>query len=155
MYCYMKRNSRLSAVLHVILHMAERASPMTSEELAAHMHTNAVVVRRTMAGLRDAGFVISEKGHGGGWVIAHDLKSLTLRDIYNALGSPEFFALGNRTENPVCLVEQSVNHALDNAFNEAEALIIERLGTVSMADLAADFHRRFDAYKKKKESHDL
>lgn len=120
-----------------------------------HMHTNPVVVRRTMAGLRDAGFVQSEKGHGGGWIIARDLETLTLRDIYNALGSPEFFALGNRIENPACLVEQSVNHALDSAFHEAEALIIERLGTVSLADLAADFHGRFDAYKKEKISHDL
>lgn len=151
----MKRNSRLSAVLHVILHMAERSTPMTSEELALHMHTNAVVVRRTMAGLRDAGFVRSEKGHGGGWVIARDLGSFTLRDVYNALGAPEFFALGNRTETPECLVEQSVNHALDGAFNEAEALIIARLGTVSLADLSADFHRRFDAYKKGKTAHDL
>ncbi|MGH7003951.1 MAG: Rrf2 family transcriptional regulator [Alphaproteobacteria bacterium] len=153
----MKRNSRLSAVLHVILHMAERSSPMTSEELAICMHTNAVVVRRTMAGLRDAGFVRSEKGHGGGWVIARDLHSLTLRDIYNALGAPEFFALGNRTETPDCLVEQAVNSALDNAFHEAEALIIERLGEVSLADLAADFHRRFDAHKqaRKRVIHDI
>ncbi|EJN02760.1 Rrf2 family transcriptional regulator [Phyllobacterium sp. YR531] len=151
----MKRNSRLSSVLHVILHMAERDAPMTSEELALHMHTNPVVVRRTMAGLRDAGFVRSEKGHGGGWVIAKDLATLTLRDIYNALGSPELFALGNRTENPACLVEQSVNHALDVAFLEAEALIIERLATVSLADLAADFHRRFEAFKQENKSHDL
>ncbi|MEI4484263.1 MULTISPECIES: Rrf2 family transcriptional regulator [Phyllobacterium] len=151
----MKRNSRLSAVLHVILHMAERAKPMTSEELAKHMHTNAVVVRRTMAGLRDAGFVRSEKGHGGGWIIARDLNTLTLRDIYNALGSPDFFALGNRADAPDCLVEQSVNHALDTAFQEAEALIIERLGTITLADLAADFHRRFDAIRKERKSHDL
>lgn len=128
---------------------------MTSEELALHMHTNAVVVRRTMAGLRDAGFVRSEKGHGGGWIIARNLETLSLRDIYNALGSPEFFALGNRTENPACLVEQSVNHALDSAFREAEALIIERLGTISLADLAADFHNRFDAYKKERLPHEL
>lgn len=66
----MKRNSRLSAVLHALLHMAERDRPMTSEELAACLHTNPVVVRRTMAGLREAGLVTSGRGHGGGGRLA-------------------------------------------------------------------------------------
>ncbi|MCO4317843.1 Rrf2 family transcriptional regulator [Phyllobacterium sp. 21LDTY02-6] len=149
----MKRNSRLSAILHVILHMAERGKAMTSEELALCMQTNAVVVRRTMAGLREAGFVTSQKGHGGGWVIARDLRDITLRDMYDAVGAPEMFALGNRTETPQCLVEQAVNQALDGAFAEAEALIIERLGSVSLADLAADFHRRFAAHAQHGNSH--
>ena len=65
-----------------------------------------------MAGLRDAGFVRSQKGHGGGWTIARDLALITLRDVYAALGSPALFALGNRTEAPGCLVEQAVNTAL-------------------------------------------
>ena len=64
----MKRDSRLSAVLHALLHMAAQDRPMTSAELAVCMSTNAAVVRRTMAGLRKAGYVRSAKGHGGGWV---------------------------------------------------------------------------------------
>jgi len=55
----MKHDSRLSAVLHTLLHMADAGRPMTSTELATHMNTNPVVVRRTMAGLRRAGFVSS------------------------------------------------------------------------------------------------
>ena len=66
----MRRDNRLSATLHALLHMAEQNRPMTSAELAICMTTNAVVVRRTMAGLREAGLVRSEKGHGGGWEIA-------------------------------------------------------------------------------------
>src|SRR3546814_14210830 len=66
----MKRDSRLSGVLHVLLHMAEAGGPLTSASLAKAMQTNPVVVRRILAGLREAGFVRSEKGHGGGWKIA-------------------------------------------------------------------------------------
>jgi Rrf2 family protein len=139
----MKRDSRLSGVLHAVLHMAEHQAPMTSEELAAHMMTNPVVVRRIMAGLRQAGIVASAKGHGGGWALGCDLQKVTLKDIYEALGSPEFFAIGNRTESPGCLVEQAVNAALDDAFQEAEALLIARLGDVTLAALSADFHKRF------------
>ena len=88
---------------------------MTSADLAACMGTNAVVVRRTMAGLREAGWVRSEKGHGGGWEIACDLSTVTLKDIYDALGSPRLLAMGVHLENPSCLVEQAVNRSLSDA----------------------------------------
>jgi len=138
----MKRDSRLSGVLHVLLHMAEQPGPATSEALAKAMHTNPVVIRRIMAGLRDEGYVRSEKGHGGGWTLACDLSKVTLRDVYTALGRPTLLALGNRTEAPGCLVEQAVNAALSQAFNDAEALLLARLGDVTLAMLSADFHRR-------------
>lgn len=141
----MRHDSRLSGVLHVLLHMIEAGEPITSERLAEMMTTNPVVVRRVMAGLRDAGFVHSEKGHGGGWTVTCDPASVTLDDIYAALGSPPVFALGHRTENPGCLVEQAVNASLETAFQEAEQILLKRLGTVTLAALAADFHKRLQA----------
>lgn len=135
----------MSGVLHVLLHMAEAHGPVTSEAMAKAMRTNPVVIRRIMAGLRDAGFLRSEKGHGGGWTIACDLASITMRDVYEALGAPELFALSNRTEAPGCLVEQAVNAALDEAFREAEALLLDRFGGLTLAALSADFHARMVA----------
>ena len=49
------------------------------------------------------------KGHHGGWRLCRRASEVTLLDIYLALGSPGLFALGNRSENPQCLVEQGVN----------------------------------------------
>lgn len=138
----MKRDSKLSGVLHVLLHMAELDAPITSEALAAAMQTNPVVVRRLMAGLRQAGFVSSAKGHGGGWVLSCSLNSVTLGDIHNAVGAPALLAMGNRTESPGCIVEQAVNAALDGACQEAEALLLRRLNGITLADLSRDFHRR-------------
>ena len=43
---------------------------------------------------------------------------------------------------PKCLVEQAVNAALDQAFDDAEALLLSRLGSVTLAMLSADFHKR-------------
>lgn len=138
----MRRDSRLSGVLHVLLHMAEQSGPQTSETLARAMNTNPVVVRRIMGGLRDQGFVRSEKGHGGGWTLACDLDAVTLRDVYDALGGPEILAMGNRTDAPGCIVEQAVNAALGQAFDEAEALLLRRFGEITLAQLSADFHAR-------------
>ncbi|HVR54919.1 MAG TPA: Rrf2 family transcriptional regulator [Pseudorhodoferax sp.] len=138
----MNKDSRLSGVLHALLHMAEMPGPATSETLARAMATNPVVVRRLMAGLREAGFVASAKGHGGGWVLCCPLERITLRDIHEAVGAPALLAVGHRSDNPQCLVEQAVNTALHGAYQQAEALLLARLGEVTLAQLSADFHRR-------------
>jgi len=153
----MKRDRRLSGVLHVLLHMAGQKGPVTSEVLAKAMDTNPVVIRRILSGLREQGYVRSGKGHGGGWTLACDPARVTLRDVYDALGRPPLLAVGNRTEAPGCLVEQAVNAALGRAFGEAEALLLARLGAVTLAQLGADFHRRLERRgrtRKRELSHD-
>ena len=143
----MKRDSRLSGVLHVLLHMAEHKEPLTSEALARMIQTNPVVIRRILGGLREQKLVHSEKGHGGGWRISCDLNRITLYDIYTALGSPTVLAMGNRTESPGCLVEEAVNAAMNQAFDAAEALLLARFREVTLAQLSEDFHRRMKKRK--------
>jgi Rrf2 family protein len=148
-----KRDSKLSGVLHVLVHMlrAEREEAITSEKLAELMATNPVVLRRIFAGLRDSGFVSSEKGHGGGWRIACDPAKVTLAEIYRAVGSPALLAIGHRTEVPGCLIEQSVNAALARTFEAAEVLVSARLQEITLADLVSDVDHRWQKSTGKKE----
>ena len=122
---------------HVLIHMGLRGGTETSEVIALMLNTNPVVVRRTMAGLRDHGYVRSEKGHGGGWTVARGLDELTLLDVHRALGEPAIFALGPSVDHPNCLVETSVNAAIVAALHDAEALLLARMGHITLADLAA------------------
>ncbi|WP_375404323.1 Rrf2 family transcriptional regulator [uncultured Sphingomonas sp.] len=138
----MRSDNRLSRMLHVLLHMARHDGAITSEAIARMLGTNAVVVRRTMAGLRDAGYVRSEKGHGGGWVIAANLETLSLLDVHRAVGGPRIFAIGSEHADPECAVEKVVNQALEDALRDAEALLIARLDSVSVAGLARNFDAR-------------
>jgi Rrf2 family protein len=121
--------------LHVLLHLGGTQA-IPSDVLAKQTGSHAVVMRRTMAGLREAGIVRSEKGHGGGWTLARPLEEITLADVYDALGMPALFAMQNRTESPGCLVEQAVNAALGDAFAAAEALLLERFRSLTLAELA-------------------
>lgn len=122
--------------------MAHADRPMTSEVLSTYLHTNPVLIRRLLAGLRERGYVTSVKGHGGGWVIACDLAAITLQDIYEVVGAPTIFAMGNRQERPQCLVEQVVNDALADALEEARALLASRFAGVTLADLSNQFSRK-------------
>ncbi len=142
----MKRDSKLSGILHVLLHMAEYATPVTSETLAGVMQTNPAVIRRIMSGLRERGYVRSEKGHGGGWTLVCDLEQLTLADIWRAVGEPSLIAMSNRTESPGCLVEQAVNHALDAASKKAESLLIASMEDITLAQLRQSFHQNLSTF---------
>ena len=123
------------------------------------MRTNPVVFRRTMAGLRDQGFVRSEKGHGGGWTLACDLSKVTMRDIYRALGKPALFAFGNRSDAPDCLVEKAVNANLNRAVLEAEQRLMTRFGEITLSKLSADLQslakQRRDALRRGENSRRL
>lgn len=133
--------------------MAEREEPMTSEVLARAMDTNPVVIRRMMAGLRDRGYVRSEKGHGGGWVLGKGLAEITLRDVYDALGSPPLFAIGHRSEHPGCPVEKAVNAALGKTLEDAEAVLRARLGEVTLAAVQKDRLKRPRGAKHEEHDH--
>jgi DNA-binding IscR family transcriptional regulator len=139
----MKHDSRLSSMLHLLLHMAHAGRKLTSEALAPMLRTNPVLVRRMLAGLREKGLVSAEKGHGGGWVIVRPLDAITLYDVYEALGEPALIAIGHRSPHAKCLVEQAVNAALDQAIEEAEAVVHARLRQVTLAAMSDDFNRRY------------
>ncbi|HTE56261.1 MAG TPA: Rrf2 family transcriptional regulator [Kofleriaceae bacterium] len=138
----MRRDSRLSVALHALVHMEEQGGVVTSETLAPPMQLNPVVLRRTMAGLRDAGIVRAAKGHGGGWALGRPLASVSLGEVYKALGTPEPFRIGARVDSPGCLVEQAVNRALAGALARAEAVLVAELDGVAVGDIAADVRRK-------------
>ncbi|SFB04626.1 Rrf2 family protein [Rhizobium sp. NFR07] len=135
----MRQDSRLSRMLHVLVHMGRHDGAMTSDMIARMLDANPVVIRRTMAGLRDEGYVRSEKGHGGGWRLAKPLEELTLLDIYRAVGEPSVFAVGPAYDMPGCPIEQAVNSTLKSVFAEAEQLLLTRFAGVTLADIANEF----------------
>lgn len=137
----MRNDTRLSRMLHTLIHMARHEQPATSDTLAQMLSTNPVVVRRTMALLKERGYVRSEKGHRGGWMLAKALAEITLLDIHQALGSSSIFAIGLATDHPECLVERAVNNALTEAFDAAQALLLTRLRSITLQQLADDFEQ--------------
>lgn len=103
-----------------------------------------------MASLREAGIVRSERGHDGGGSLERDLATLTLRDVYAALGEPSLFALGGGAASSECLLERAVHDALGGAFRDARALMMEWLGAVTLAQIAASLPARPSARRAEK-----
>ena len=140
----MRRDYRLSRMLHVLIHMRDRDDPLTSDAIAEMLGTPAAIVRRMMKGLREQGIVASSKGHGGGWRLARPLNAITMLDIYEALGAPTLFALGPANDNPTCLVEQAVDARLGSAFARAADALRVELRRTTLEEIARDFERRLE-----------
>ncbi len=138
----MKRNSRLSSVLHLLVHMGQ-AGPraLTSQQLASFIDTNAVVVRRIIASLRESGIVVAERGPGGGWRLGRPLEQISLAEICATLGE-SLLPFSTAPESPGCLVEEAVLSALDGFRSEAERMLMARLASITLADITADVARR-------------
>jgi Rrf2 family protein len=135
----MKSDNRIWRILHVLIHMSQAQAPMTSQSIGEILNTNPVVVRRTMAGLRNKGYLHSVKGPGGGWGLNCTLAEISLLDVYQALDSPAVFAIEAAEDSHGCLIEKAVNHALNDVLEQARRLILEKFSTLTLADIEKDF----------------
>lgn len=138
----MRKDSRLSRVLHALIHLHHHGKPATSDDIGKMLGTNPVVVRRTMAALREQGYVSATKGHNGGWALARPLTEITLYDIHRALGDSSVFTIGLTDEHNSCPIEHGVNNALRDVMYEAEALLLARFKQVTLAKLASEFTKQ-------------
>ena len=139
----MKRDSKLSVALHILTHLAIVGDrPIISDVMAAHLGTNPVVVRRSLAGLREAGIVTSIKGHGGGWTLARPATSISLGEVYAVLGERAELLPRAEPDPDGCKVDAVVRSALDGFYEEANALFRRRLDAITLADLTDDLTSR-------------
>lgn len=133
----MKRNSRLSLALHTLSHMAgDPGQVRTSSDIAAHAGTNAVVVRRVLGRLRDAGLLTSEKGHAGGWRLAKSPQSISLADVYVALDERLVADVGPMHETLHCAVEHALQRRVADVLDDIERSLVKRLAETTIAEVA-------------------
>jgi len=131
----MKRNARLSLALHALGHMNYRASAaQTSSQIAEHVDTNPVVVRRVLGKLRQAGLVTSERGRAGGWRLRLDPNEITLADVYVALDET-IIASDPDAPPDRCSIEQALSAQVLKIMKEVEANFIERLSRTTIAEI--------------------
>lgn len=125
---------------HVLLHMMRHPGrPVTSETMAAWGGTHAVVIRRTFAGLRAAGIVASEKGHGGGWRLAKPPEHISLAAVRRALVAATTEAPSEA--RPTCLIERAIDDALREANAAAQEILEQRLEALTLAELNGSVRR--------------
>lgn len=136
---FVKRNGQLALALHTLSHMAaERERVRTSADIAEHAGTNPVVVRRVLGKLREAGLLVSEKGHAGGWRLSLAPEEITIADVYLALGEHLVATKPGHRDQSDCSIESAMHDRIDHVMAEIEDTLVARLRETSIAELRED-----------------
>jgi Rrf2 family protein len=139
----MSTSTRFTVAIHILTLLANASGEaLTSEFIASSVNTNAVVIRRLLGLLREAGLVVSQGGPGGGWQLSRLDKSITLRAIYRAVEGSTLFPLHSSTPNPRCPVGSTIQTALTGHFEAAQQALEKDLERTTVADLLRQLRAR-------------
>jgi Rrf2 family protein len=132
-------NSRLTIAVHALAWMAlarrQGREVLTSDQVAASVNTNPVIIRRCLGDLRRASLVCVRHGAGAGWTLARAPEEITLLEVYDAVGPEPPFGLHHTEPNLECPVGKGIRPALSQVYGRVEKALRRELGLVSVADV--------------------
>ena len=138
----MAANSRMTIAVHVLTWMAlahrRGHGELTSDQVAASVNTNPVIIRRSLGDLRRAGLVDVRHGPGAGWSLARVPEEITLLEVYDAVGQEPLFAMHRGEPNLRCPVGKGIRPALSQVYGEIEQAMRHELARTSVGDVLRD-----------------
>lgn len=132
------KDTRFSSALHMLVLVSEAKTPMTSEQMAKSMGTNASYVRKLSGSLRKAGIVQSRRGSAGLRLVP-DPSELSLLDVYLAVCETDHVELFELHRNPSdeCIVGRHIAPVLGDMFKDLEEEAARELRSRTLADCIA------------------
>ena len=138
----MAANSRLTIAVHALawLALARRRGHevLTSDQVAASVNTNPVIIRRSLGDLRRAGLVEVRHGSGAGWSLARAPEGISLLDVYEAVEQEPLFGLHRSVPNLECPVGRGIRPALGEVYGDIERAVRRELAGISIAEVLRD-----------------
>ncbi|MER6474539.1 Rrf2 family transcriptional regulator [Streptomyces collinus] len=138
----MAANSRLTIATHALawLALAQRRGQeiLTSDQVAASVNTNPVIIRRSLGDLRRAGLVEVRHGANAGWSLARGPERITLLEVYDAVDPQPPFGLHHTEPNLECPVGRGIQPALKGIYGRVQQVMRRELAETSIADVLRD-----------------
>ena len=132
-------NSRLTVAVHALAWMAlakrRGLDVLTSDQVAASINTNPVIIRRSLGDLREAGLVVVRHGTGSGWSLAREPERISLLDVYQAVERDPLFAMHHTEPNLECPVGKGIRPALGHFYSGVEDAVRRELARTSILDV--------------------
>jgi Rrf2 family protein len=133
----MNANQRFAVSIHALTLLATSTEPLTSKAIADSVDTNPVVIRRTMASLRENGLVESKPGAKGGWHLLRKPNKIGLYDVYRSLEAEDILAI-HAHPSKHCRVGGHIKETLGGIFSSAQVEMEKALGKYTIADVLED-----------------
>ena len=103
-----------------------------SRTIAASVNTNAVVVRRLLVALRQAGLIATATGKHGGATLAKSPKQVSLLDVFDAVQPRHVIAVNDRTVLKRCPVSCCMKGIMTEVSQQAERAMRKQLRGVTL-----------------------
>ncbi len=133
----MSRSVKFPVAVHVCMALAVYPQKLvSSEQLASSVDTNAVVIRRILKRLKEAGLVRSQGGSHGGSTLTRTPEEITLLDIYQAVEEAPKYDVHRGCKT--CSIARAVTSALPRFFERIEAEKLKELNKTSLQSLLKD-----------------
>ena len=133
-------SSYLTAI-HLMTYLAHKQDSsvlVTSEELATTISHNAVVVRRLVSKLKEAGLVDTVRGKHGGFRLSRSASDICLLAVFRAIegNDPDLFSLANMDKRIGCSpIVNSIQETLNDLLRQSLDVMKSDLATHSVNDI--------------------
>ena len=136
-------DTKFSSAIHALILISESAKPLTSQEIAASVGTNASYIRKLIGLLKKRDIVESRRGVGG-FTIKPKTAELTLLQIYQAVQETETPRILDIHQNPsdACIVGRHIRPVLTELFTQVEDVFSRALAEKTLADCIGLMRKR-------------
>ncbi len=132
-------STKLSVSLHILSVIAlSNGTPVTSDYIASSIHTNPALVRRLMSRMKKANLIDSCTGKGA-TSLHRPPEEIRLLDVFQAVEDEQHLFDIHHHSNPECPVGAKIEQALKAVYGQIEEATWEKLASVTLANLLADF----------------
>lgn len=140
-----RMDTKFSAAVHILILLSESPTPITSEQMAASVGTNASYIRKILALLKKAGIIDGRRGVSGHTLTAPPEK-ITLLAVYQAVMEQAEISLLDMHQNPSdrCIVGRHIRPVLTDMFADVEQAFARSLAGKTLADCIDGIRKRID-----------
>ena len=124
---------------------SEIVYPITSEDIAESVGTNASYIRKIIGSLKKKDIIKSHHGISG-YELKQEAEELTLLQIYQAVNETDAISLFDLHQNPndQCIVGRNIKPVLTEMFMKMEEAVALALSRKTLADCTGSILKRLD-----------
>lgn len=138
-------DTRFSSAIHTLIMIAGAETPMTSDQIAESVGTNASYIRKITGLLKKQGIIDSRQGISG-FTLLVEPEKLSLLDIYQAIAETEEVHVFDLHQNPndECIVGRHIQPVLTDVFRGIEEKAEQELKNTTLADCMQKMKKEID-----------
>ena len=128
-------DTRFSSAIHTLILIAGAKTPITSDQIAESVGTNASYIRKITGLLKKKGIIESRQGISGFTLLVKP-EELSLLRVYQAIAETEQVHVFDLHQNPndKCIVGRHIKPVLTDVFRAIEEKAEQELKTTTLAD---------------------